>query len=78
MDHEERNMRNKGYTNFRGSMHIGMGGIYVALGCTIIYLKHFGAMELSPWASYIGGSIALLYGGFRIWRGWQYMRHRSR
>lgn len=76
MDHEERNLKSKGYTNFRGSLHIGLGALYLAIGGAVLKTKHFGYMELSSAAAYIFGALLLLYGIFRVWRGWTYMRNR--
>jgi len=76
MNPEERNERSKGYKNFRGSMHIGMGGVYLVIGSAVIYYKHFGALELSGAMAYSIGAAMLLYGGFRIWRGWMDMKQR--
>lgn len=76
MNPEERNARSKGYNNFRGSLHIGMGGLYLVIGSAVIYFKNFGALELSGAMAYSIGAAMLLYGGFRIWRGWMDLKQR--
>ncbi|MCB0696423.1 MAG: hypothetical protein KDC07_03605 [Chitinophagaceae bacterium] len=76
MNPEDRNARNKGYINFRGSMHIGMGGLYLAVGSAVIYFKNFGVLELSGAVAYTIGAAMILYGVFRIWRGWTDLRRK--
>lgn len=70
MDREDRNNKSKVYNSFRGSLNMGMGVIYLAIGVSVIYFKSFGVMELSNMVSYIIGAVLLLYGSFRLWRGW--------
>lgn len=76
MNIEERNEKGKGYKNFRGSLHIGMGGLYLVIGGAVIYFKAFGAMALSAGVAYTIGAAMILYGGFRIWRGWMDLKYR--
>lgn len=70
MNIDERNARGKSYSNFRGSLHIGMGGLYLVMGSAVIYFKAFGVMVLPSIVAYAIGISMLLYGAFRIWRGW--------
>lgn len=70
MNIEDRNKRSKVYGNFRGSLHIAMGGLYLAVGIATIYLKSFIIFPLPAAAAYIVGGLFVLYGAFRIWRGW--------
>ena len=76
MNHEDRNEKSKAYTKFRGSMHMGMGVLYVIFGALVLYIKYFGAMELSSGVAYTIGTLMVLYGLFRLWRGYAYMRQR--
>jgi len=73
---EERKERDSAYLRFRGSLHIGMGIMYVLIGSLVLYIKHFGAMDLPAELAYVLGSMMLLYGFFRIWRGITYARQR--
>ena len=74
MDQEERNTRSKGYTNFRGAMHLGIGGLYMAIGVAVMYFKAFGAVELGTGIAYALGAVLVLFGGFRMWRGWMQLK----
>jgi hypothetical protein len=56
-------------------MHIAMGIFYLFLGCMVIYIKAFGAMELSGGFAYALGGLMLAYGIFRIYRGVADMRN---
>jgi hypothetical protein len=69
MNIDERNQSSRGYKQFRSTLHIGIGGLYIALGLFILMIRKFGAVELSAGAAYPLGAILVLYGGFRIWRG---------
>lgn len=59
----------RGYQQFRASLHLGMGIFYVVVGLLILYVKHFGAMELPTTFAYALGALMIVYGVFRIWRG---------
>lgn len=74
MNHEERNERNDAYLKFRGSMHMGMGVLYIIIGSLVLYIKYFGTMELSSGLAYTLGTMMVLYGIFRLWRGIVAMR----
>ncbi|RYD59509.1 MAG: hypothetical protein EOP56_01195 [Sphingobacteriales bacterium] len=78
MSYDERNESNKGYQRFKATMHIGMGIFYLLIGASVIYIKYFGAMELPTGFAYVLGSLMLLYGGFRIWRGIMDMKQMKR
>jgi uncharacterized membrane protein HdeD (DUF308 family) len=65
---ERQNNSRKGLTNFNTIRHIAMGVLYLLVGSAIIYTKYTGFAEL-PFA-YPLATLMLLYGAFRIWRGW--------
>ena len=69
MDHEDRNRKNRSWQRFRATQHIGMGIFYLIAGSIVLYIKYFGYMALSPGAAYTLGSLMVVYGIFRIWRG---------
>jgi hypothetical protein len=50
-------------------MDIGMGIFYVAIGIFIVYAKAFGTMAIPPFIAYILGSMMIIGGGFRFYRG---------
>lgn len=68
-DSEEK--RRRAYTNRRSAMDLGMGIIYAVFGGFFGFSEFFGRpMEFLPKPfSYIFGTICLIYGGFRIYRG---------
>ncbi len=75
MNSEERNSSSRSMQQFRASLHIGMGVFYIVAGALVLYVKHFGAMELPSALAYSLGALMLVYGVFRIWRGVMDMRH---
>lgn len=68
------NRREKTYRRMRSGMHIGMGIFYVIIGSAILYVKYFGTIELSTGLAYTLGSLMVLYGIFRLWRGFTDMK----
>jgi predicted phage tail protein len=46
-----------------------MGAFYIVVGALVLYIKHFGAMELPSALAYGLGTLMVVYGIFRIWRG---------
>ncbi len=69
MDREERNSKNKSLLNFKASMHIGMGVLYMALAAVVIYFNDIGKIMLPTGLDYAIATLMVIYGGFRIWRG---------
>ncbi len=74
MNPDERRINNRGRNSFRGAIHIGIGLLYIAVGCVVGYYKSFGTIVLSNGVAYAITSLMVLYGGFRIYRGWMDMR----
>ena len=70
-DYEEK--RRRAYVNRRAIMDFGMGIIYAVMGGFFLASELFGiVMEFPPKPfSYIFGGLCLLYGGFRIYRGFR-------
>lgn len=70
-DYEDKKMR--AYANRRALMDYGMGVIYTAAGGFVVLAKKFG-YELSflpePY-TYVFGGLFLIYGIFRIYRGYK-------
>ncbi len=66
MNYEERNEQNRGYRNFRTGLDFGMGFFYILIGFSVLYLKYFGAIELSNGIAYALGIMVVLYGVYRI------------
>lgn len=68
MSLEEQN-RNRGIERFQTIMHLGMGSFYIIIGLLVLYVRYFGTMELSAGLAYALGGLMILYGVFRLWRG---------
>jgi len=71
--------RRKAHSNRRSIMDIGMGFIYAAMGVFFLLSKQFGVnIDFPPTPfNYIFGGLCLLYGGFRIYRGFKKNYFRS-
>ncbi len=61
--------KQKRASNFRTGMDIGMGLFYISIGTILIYAKSFGSNEVPAWAAYLLGSMMVIGGGFRFYRG---------
>ncbi len=70
--------RNGGIQRFQSVIHIIMGVVYVAIGVLVIYIKHFGSLELPAGVAYTLGVLMMLYGAFRFWRGLVHLRQQKR
>jgi len=77
MDKQSPESRSKSYRNFRSSLHIGMGIVYLMLGGLAVGMKAFGHFTLEPAMAYLLGGLLFLYGLFRLWRGFQELRIRK-
>lgn len=74
MNYEENNRRSKTYRSFRGSLNIGIGMLYLTIGAVSIYFKKFfGTFQLDLTLTYTLGGLLIVYGLFRMWRGWSDM-----
>ena len=62
-------MDNKGYAQIKAVRHIAMGIILWVFAAVMFKEKAFGAFDLSAGLAYSLGSVLVLYGAFRIWRG---------
>lgn len=65
--------RQKAYANRRAIMDYGMGLIYTAMGAFFLFSEKFGVTLQFPTPpfSYIFAALCLIYGGFRIYRGYK-------
>ncbi|HMC99222.1 MAG TPA: hypothetical protein VKH37_03685 [Ferruginibacter sp.] len=77
--------RDKGYIRMRSIMDLGMGTLWMALGLFLIFVKKLNANFAKNLAErfdetmlYVFGGICIVYGLFRIWRGYKknYLRDR--
>lgn len=74
MNPDERRIKNNSSNPFRGAAHIGIGLLYIAVGVYVGYFKAFGTIPLSNLAAYGITAVMALYGLFRIYRGWVYIK----
>lgn len=78
MNIEERNEQSTVYSSFRTTLDMSMGAIYVILGAILFMMHNFGTVELGSTASFVLGGIMVLYGAFRIYRGYVAINSRRR
>ena len=69
MSSEEHSRKTPRWERIRAIQHIGMGIVYVIIAALLFWVKTFGTIELSKGVAYALGSLLLIYGVFRIWRG---------
>ena len=78
---EQMNERDKGYIRMRSLMDYGMGVLWVGMGIFLVFIKKF-SLELAErydsTAFKIFGAVCMVYGLFRIYRGYKknYLRDR--
>jgi hypothetical protein len=72
MRNEAPDKRTKGYILMRSMMDFGMGIIYVGVAVFLMFSEKFGfEMSFDKTFSYIFGGLSLLYGVWRIYRGFR-------
>lgn len=78
---EEPNERDKSYLRMRSIMDYGMGVLWMAMGVFMIFIRKFNAELAEKYDDNtfkIFGAVCIIYGLFRIYRGYkkQYFRDR--
>jgi sulfite exporter TauE/SafE len=78
---EQLNERDKGYIRMRSMMDYGMGVMWMAMGVFMLFIKKFSlelAEKYDSSAFKIFGVVCMVYGLFRIYRGYKknYLRER--
>ncbi len=78
---EEPSERDKSYLRMRSIMDFGMGMLWLAMGVFMIFIKKFNAELAARFDENtfkIFGTVCIIYGLFRIYRGYkkQYFRDR--
>ena len=71
---EELNDREKGYLRMRSIMDFGMGLLWMGMGVFIIFIKKFSsdlAEKYDSTAFKIFGAVCIIYGLFRVYRGYK-------
>lgn len=62
----------------RGLTGMAMGIVYIVVGVLIILAEQKKMLQLGTTLSWMLGLLAVLYGLFRIWRGWQIRKNAIR
>lgn len=78
---EDTSEREKSYLRMRSIMDYGMGVLWMAMGVFLIFIKKFNTVLAEKYddnAIKIFGVVCIIYGLFRIYRGYkkQYFRER--
>ena len=73
--------RDKGFIRMRSMMDYGMGIMWLAMGIFLIFIDYFNTgleARFDDAVMKIFGGVCILYGGFRIYRGYKknYLRER--
>ena len=72
MDKEEPDRRTKGYILMRTIMDFGMGVLIFGLGIFFLFAPKLGVQfELEPGFRYFFAGLCMLYGGWRVYRGYK-------
>jgi hypothetical protein len=72
MNNEEPDRRAKGYMLMRSIMDYGMGVLIFMCGVFFVFSEKLGfAFNVDPFFRYLFAGLCLLYGGFRIYRGYK-------
>lgn len=72
MENSLRDRSRRGYSNFRRLYDISMALLFLSMGVAMFFLERLGAdlaIVEDTGFRYFFGSICLLYGGFRLYRG---------
>jgi hypothetical protein len=78
MNLDERNEQSPVYSSFRTTLDMSMGAIYMIMGVILFSMRYFGTVELGTTAAFVLGGIMVLYGAFRIYRGYVAINNRRR
>lgn len=69
MSYEESNERKRSRRGFRTTMDLGMGIFYVVIGTLLLVFKSFADVKIPPFIAYILGTMLVVGGGYRFYRG---------
>ncbi|MGB4845135.1 MAG: hypothetical protein WBP16_11775 [Ferruginibacter sp.] len=78
---EQMSDREKGYLRMRSIMDYGMGLLWMGMGVFIIFIKEFSldlAERYDSTAFKVFGAVCIIYGLFRIYRGFKKKYFRDR
>lgn len=77
---EQSDKRRKNYILMRSIADYGMGIVILSIGVFVTFSEHFGVtLSIDNLMRYLFTGLCILYGGFRIYRGYakQYFRDRD-
>lgn len=65
--------RNRQYANMRAIKDYGMGLLYLAVAVFMFFpgVVGLGTLDVDPLFRYIFGGICIIYGGWRVYRGYK-------
>lgn len=69
---EPSDKRSRSYARMRGTIHLSMGIVYLLLGAFVLW-KGKESFNLETTFAYPLGGLMILYGIYRVYRGWQRM-----
>lgn len=75
-EREEMSEKNKGYVRMKSIMDYGMGLLWLGMGVFLVFIKYFNTdfqerFEFDDPVMKIFGGVCLVYGLFRIYRGYK-------
>lgn len=65
----------KSYNKIRGYTGMGMGLFYFFVAYWVVYMEQIGKIEIGATFSYIAAALMVMYGLFRIYRGYTILRN---
>jgi hypothetical protein len=72
MDNEAPDRRTKGYILMRSIMDFGMGVLIFGLGIFFLFAPKLGVQfQLEPIFRYFFAGLCMIYGGWRVYRGYK-------
>jgi cation transport ATPase len=74
MTNDQQDRRTKSYLTMRSLLDYGMGAIYIMVGLGFIFARQAGLEFLTftnDWMGKLLGAIFIIYGGWRIYRGYR-------
>lgn len=74
MNQEPSKPRQNQMDKVRSLTGMAMGVVYIFVAAFLVFANQKKMLNLGDTTSYLVASLAVLYGLFRIWRGWQIRR----
>ncbi|MCF1714263.1 hypothetical protein L0U88_06450 [Flavihumibacter sp. RY-1] len=72
MAYDSQNKRRKQYSQMRSILDYGMGGLILLFGFFFLFSEKLGfEFEMEPFFKYFFSGLCIVYGAWRIYRGYQ-------